>query len=66
METDYTELTDTQLRQRINENAQRIADAVVNAGSFVISNELRVRGELLRELKRRNAAEAIAKMEDES
>jgi hypothetical protein len=55
METDYTELTDTQLRQRINENAQCIANAVVNAGSFVISNELRVRGELLRELKRRNA-----------
>jgi hypothetical protein len=66
METDYTELTDTQLRQRIDENAQRIADAVTVKEKFVLANELTTRGDLLRELKRRNAAEAIAKMEDES
>jgi hypothetical protein len=69
METDYTELSDKQLRQMVNDSDHRITDAVATNDRFVLANELTVRGELLRELKRRNTAhlmEAIAKMEDES
>jgi hypothetical protein len=69
MNTDYSTWTDTQLRQAVNDSEHKIADAAAVNDRFVLSNELTVRGGLLRELKRRNAlhlAEAFARMEDES
>jgi hypothetical protein len=57
METDYTELSDKQLQERIAKCESHIADAVVGRDSFVISNQLMVRGDLQRELKRRNLKE---------
>jgi hypothetical protein len=53
MIANYTTLTDEQLRQRLSACEQRIADAVATPDRFVVSNELRVRGELQREMKRR-------------
>lgn len=69
MTANYTTLTDKQLRQLINDSERRIADAVATSDKFVVSNELMIRGDMLREMKRRNAAhlmDAVAKAEDES
>jgi hypothetical protein len=57
METDYTELTDTQLRQMVNDLDHIIADAVALNQMTLAMSKLTDRGDLLRELKRRNLKE---------
>jgi hypothetical protein len=57
MNTDYTELSDKQLRQRISDINNKIADAVAVNQTTLAMDMLFTRGELLRELKRRNLKE---------
>lgn len=67
MTADYSALTDTQLRQMVGDSERRIADAVATSDRFVIANLLYERGDLLRELKRRNLthlADAVRRGED--